>query len=343
MDRSISDDEIAAYADFDNRYLVQDVERRKLASLPTVDLGAEAAPRALRKACIDIGFTYLAGHGFAPSEADALLEWGRRFFALPREEKTKLLYAEGRGYVPAGGLSASAGKAPDIKERLYLARQFAGAPAPDHLWPDERLLPGFRAFATQFLDKAVALVERIGATLAQSLDLDPHYFAREHGRFGATLAFNYYPPLDPKTIDPTQWSFSPHTDYGSFALVFQDGQGGLQVRNAGGDWIDVTPVEGTLVFNIGDLMALATNDLYTSNLHRVANFNPRERISATLFVGPPPSAEIRCLPNCEGPGNPARYPPVNAEEYTNALVEAYHRTGRPGIGAQTQRRFQRQG
>ena len=245
---------------------------------------------------------------------------------------------------PAGSGPAKSDKAPDLKERLYFARAFAtdDADPAQHLWPDEQALPGFRPFVSGFLDQSIALAERMGRALALSLGLDQEYFEREHGRFGATLVFNYYPPLDPATIDPTQWSFSPHTDYGSYALVFQDALGGLQVRNAAGQWIDVVPVPDTLIFNIGDLMALATNDLYTSNLHRVANFNPRERVSVTVFVGPPATAEIACLETCQGPGNPARYPPVNADAYTQALVEAYHRTGRPGIAVQTARRFQRQ-
>ncbi len=177
--------------------------------------------------------------------------------------------------------------------------------------------------------------------MALSLDLDAGYFERQTGRFGGSLVFNYYPPLDRATIDATQWSFSPHTDYGSFTLVFQDELGGLQVRNAAGDWIDVAPVPDTRIFNIGDLFALATNDLYTSNLHRVANFTDRDRVSVTFFVGPPSDAEISCLETCQGPGNPPRYSPVNAADYTRALVEQYHRTGRPGIAVQTARRFQR--
>ena len=113
------------------------------------------------------------------------------------------------------------------------------------------------------------------------------------------------------------------------------------MRNAAGAWIDVAPVADTIIFNIGDLLALATNDLYTSNLHRVANFSDRDRVSVTVFIGPPDGAEIGCLETCQSPDNPARYPTVNAGEYTRALIEQYHRTGRPGIAAQTARRFQR--
>jgi isopenicillin N synthase-like dioxygenase len=342
MDRIETDGDVATYADFDNRYLRPGVARSSLATLPLIDLASPGAAQDIRKACIDIGFFYVKGHGFAAAEVSALLDWGRRFFALPRAAKDKLLYAEGCGYVPPGGLSpGKSDQAPDIKERLYFAREFTtgGDAAAQHRWPDDADLPGFRAFVTRFIERCVTLAQGMGRALAQSLGLAPEYFEREYGRFGATLVFNYYPPLDPATIDPTQWSFSPHTDYGSFAFVFQDALGGLQVRNAAGQWIDVVPISDTLVFNIGDLMALATNDLYTSNLHRVANFNARERLSVTLFIGPPTTADIRCIETCQGPDNPPRYAPVNAEEYTRALIEAYHRTGRPGIAAQTARRF----
>ena len=123
--------------------------------------------------------------------------------------------------------------------------------------------------------------------------------------------------------------------------MIQDALGGLQVRNAAGQWIDVAPVPGTLIVNIADLFALATNDLYTSNLHRVANFAPRERSSISFFVSPPATAEIAVLDTCCGPGNPPRYAPVNADAYTRALIDQYHRTGRPGIAPQTASRFKR--
>jgi isopenicillin N synthase-like dioxygenase len=357
---TIGDGQVDGFADFDNRYLRQGVARSDLANLPVIDIspfvaGGDAASRAavarqIRQASIDIGFFYARGHGFSTAELKALLDWGLRFFHMPRAEKDKLFSKAGRGYVPPGGLSADANKdkAVDLKERLYFAREFAlsaaeqrGAYPPGaHLWPDEAALPGFRRFATETMGKSVALIQKLGFALARSLDLDDSYFERENGRFGSTMVYNYYPPLDRATIERTQWSFSPHTDYGSFTVVVQDENGGLQVRNAAGQWIDVTPIAGTVIVNIGDLVALATNDLYTSNLHRVANFSGRERISVSFFVGPPSTAEIRCLETCQSPDNPPRYPPVNAEEYTRALIEQYHRTGRPGIAATTASRFQ---
>ena len=360
MVETIVDGEVGLYSDFDNRYLRQGVERSDLAALPVVDIspfmtrgdeaGRARVAREIRQACIDIGFFYMTGHGVPPAEIEALLGWGRRFFALPLAEKKKLQWSNGRGYVPPGGLNADANaeRAPDLKERLYFAREFAlaaaehGAYTPaQHLWPEESALPGFRAFVEDFTFRTVGLTQRVGWALARSLDLDEGFFERENGRFGGSLVYNYYPSLDRATLARTQWSFSPHTDYGSFTIVAQDGHGGLQVRNAAGGWIDVTPIPGTLIVNMGDLVALATNDLFTSNLHRVANFSGEERISVSFFVSPPASAEISCLKTCQGPDNPPRYAPVNADEYVRALIEQYHRTGRPGIAVQTASRFTR--
>ena len=45
--------------------------------------------------------------------------------------------------------------------------------------------------------------------------------------------------------------------------------------------------------------------------------------------------EVRCVPTCVGPDNPARYEPVLAETYVRTLLEQSYRTGRPGVAQQT--------
>lgn len=357
MVETIGDGDVALYADFDNRYRAA-APRTGLTKLPVIDItpfraGGTAQERrrlaqAIRAASIDIGFFYLKGHGFSPEELEALLGWGRRFFALPPAEKLKIHWRNdpGKGYVPPGGLNPEADKGADLKERLYFAREFALSAAEHDRYPpgrsqwlEERALPGFRAFVTGVIEKSVGLTKLLGEAFAASLDLPLAYFDETYGRSGVTLVYNYYPPLDPATLEKTQWSFSPHTDYGTFTFVVQDETGGLQVRNAAGQWIDIAPMPGALIVNIGDLLALATNDLYTSNLHRVANFSGKERLSVSFFVNPGAAAEIACLETCQSADNPPRYPAVNAEEYVKALIEQYHRTGRPGIAVQTASRL----
>ena len=97
---------------------------------------------------------------------------------------------------------------------------------------------------------------------ALSLGLPEDYFDSDYRRPGTSLMLNYYPPVDPAKLEATQWSFSPHADYTAFTVLLQDDSGGLQARNSAGDWIDVPPMDGTFVVNVGNLLARWTNDLY---------------------------------------------------------------------------------
>jgi len=332
--------------------------RHARATLPVIDIapflnGGSAAERAavareLRRVCIDIGFFYLVGHGIGAAELDEALARGRDFFRLPLEEKEKLRFNAARfGYFPLGGAN-DYGKAGDLKERFSLTREaIPGEPeegnfgAGQSVWPDEAVLPGFRAFFTAHISKRVELTRALARVFALSLDLPQDYFDAAFRHLGCVLMFNYYPKiaLPAADEDPARWSFSPHTDYGAFTLLLQDALGGLQVRNSAGAWIDATPLPGSFVVNIGDMFAMWTNDLYKSSLHRVMNGSDAERISLALFTYPQGRTEIACLPSCMSGDNPPRYAPVEADSYKRALVEHAARAGKPGLSTRTEERL----
>lgn len=63
-----------------------------------------------------------------------------------------------------------------------------------------------------------------------------------------------------------------HSDSGVLTLLLQQpGTSGLQARNSDGVWVDVPPIPGTLVVNIGELLQLATGAPWA-----------RERISSAV-------------------------------------------------------------
>jgi isopenicillin N synthase-like dioxygenase len=364
MVQTTNDGDVSGFDDFDNRYLVGEkgfgIKRAALKSLPVIDGspfvtgGTDAQRRRvaqeIRKACIDVGFFYLTGHGLAASELRDAIMWGHRFFELPLEAKMTV-HTQGPGqpgFMRVGGINPEKNpdQAADLKERFIMSRErFPDEPTGERSiagltrWPSEEVLPGFTSFMKAHLAKRVTLAQAVARAFALSLDLSEEYFDRFFRQLGVVSIINYYPPLNPEALKRTQWSFSPHTDYGGFTLLSQDSLGGLQVRNSAGEWIDVPPIDGAFVVNLGDLMATWTNDLYKSNLHRAANVSGEARISIPFFASPADDAVIQCVETCQSPANLPRYAPVVAGEYIRTLMEQADRTGRPGISKKTASRM----
>jgi isopenicillin N synthase-like dioxygenase len=356
MAETIRDGEVSHFADYDNSVLRQPSKRASLARLPVIDIapfvcGGDPAAKArvgaeLRQACIDIGFFYLVGHGIAQAETDRLHELGEQFFRLPIEDKAKIDVAHSptrEGYFRPGGYGPTTSATADIKERFQYhrppaqvlteaARQRTGQPQ----WP---AIEGFEAFIRAHTEKRVVLAQQLARAFAVSLHLPEHYFDAFYRNLSATMMFNYYPPIDPAELKPDQWSFSPHTDYGTFTILSQDRLGGLQARNSSGEWIDVPPMEDTFVINVGDTLQMWTNDVFVSTLHRAANTFGKARISVAFFTEPQEDTLVECLPTCQSGDNPPKYPPVISHDYTRSLIEQAHRTGRPGVSTRTAERF----
>lgn len=320
------------------------VQRSAIDRLPIIDVSALLAPgdrearsrvgREIRQACIDIGFFYISGHGFSEAEMEETLEHGRRFFSLPLETKMRSAVtatSEKMGFLQVGGMNpaANTAKRPDLKERLFLPRapEPGETPPPPAPWPSEDVLPGFAGFVNVQIAKKVLLARSLARGFALSLELEENYFDEYYSRPGVVNALNYYPPVGPATAGEQQWGFSPHTDYGSFTILLQDDHGGLQAENSDGQWIDVPPIPGTFVVNVGDLLERWTNNFYVSTLHRAINLKPEPRISNSFFVYPDPASEIRCLDTCQSPGNPSRFEPVNSGAYIESLFSQVFRTG----------------
>lgn len=64
------------------------------------------------------------------------------------------------------------------------------------------------------------------------------------------MVAHYYPycPQPDLTVGITS-----HTDPGALTILQQDHRGGLQVK-CGAEWVDIKPVPGALVINIGDIL-----------------------------------------------------------------------------------------
>jgi isopenicillin N synthase-like dioxygenase len=307
---------------------------------PIVSLRAfETAADATRKTiaeevdriCRTSGFLAITDHGVDQGVIDSA--WGRAksFFDEPVEVKQRAR-APYPGY-PYGylgpnseALAASRGVAtpPDLKE------SFNGGPLSvppgltdkealsfcyaETIWPEAPV--GFRPAWQNYYRAMEDLAARIMKMFAVALSLPDDYFASfiDHP-ISALRALNY--PEQTVAPQPGQLRAGAHSDYGSLTILLpQAGSKGLQIARPDGSWMDVPPVPGAFVINIGDLMQLWTNDRWVSTVHRVANpANPEEararRQSFAFFHQPNWFAEIASLVPDEAP----KYAPVLSGPY----------------------------
>jgi len=310
------------------------------AGLPILDMRLLHGPaeakarfgRALREACVGTGFFYIAHHGVPAALIGRVLSEAQSFFALPEAEKLALdlkRNRHNRGYEAMRAQTLEAGTPPDLKEGYYLGqdlplddpRVLAGAfNHGPNVWPPGRA--GFRAAMEEYSAVMVELSVLLMHGLALSLDLDWDYFDRFCTDPLYILRLLHYPP-QPANPQPGEKGCGAHTDWGTLTLLYQDPVGGLQVQDVAGRWLDAPPVPGTFVVNIGDMVARWTNDLYTSNMHRVVNLSGRDRYSIPFFFEGHADHSIACLPTCQDAANPPRYAPVSVTEH---LLEMYRRT-----------------
>ncbi|KAL8105822.1 hypothetical protein AgCh_029571 [Apium graveolens] len=120
--------------------------------------------------------------------------------------------------------------------------------------------------------------------LSEGLGLDKNKL-KEMTCLDARMMVNHYYPYCPQA-DLTV-GITSHTDPGVVTLLVQNEVGGLQVKNGEDDWIDVEPVPGAFVINIGDILQIMSNDEYKSVQHRVlANPCQEPRVSVAVFLNP---------------------------------------------------------
>jgi isopenicillin N synthase-like dioxygenase len=306
-----------------------------VSGFPVIDLGAfEAATGDDRAAlaaevdaiCRETGFLAIGNHGIPEAVIDAQWQAVTDFFALPSEAKQRVA-APYKGY-PYGylgpgseALAASRGQQtpPDLKE------SFNGGPLsvpvdeidPDALafcyaatlWPDQP--PGFRPAWEAYYAAMENLAARIMELFAAALGLAPGFFALHISQpISALRALNY--PAQDRPPEPGQLRAGAHSDYGSLTILLpQAGSRGLQILSPSGGWVEVPPIPGAVVINIGDLMARWTNDRWVSTLHRVVNDGTtKARLSLAYFHQPNWHAEIANLTD-----QPAKYPAVRSGPY----------------------------
>lgn len=312
-------------------------------SVPVVDIspyvgeGGEAAraevAAKIDAACTEVGFIQIVGHGIPSDVLDMFMAAMDEFFALPLETKKSYRTPPriNRGYAPpkTESLSLSLGIESANRMNDFFEAFNVGVPAsdyPDHtlpaddyaenLWPAE--LVKFRAGVSGYFAEAARVARTLTRIFADALDLDPRFFDGYTDHSLDVLRMNNYalPPGEIE-VDGELTGMGAHTDYGIVTVLWADQVAGLQVLGHDGSWNDVSPIDGALLVNLGDLMARWTNERWMSTVHRVkppiVGGSIRRRRSAAYFHDGNIDATIATLPSCVGTGS--KYPPVTVAEH----------------------------
>lgn len=273
-----------------------------------------AVANQIRWALSNVGFMYVKNHGIDRDFVDSVFDVTRRFFALPMEDKMKLHVGNSdvalRGYIEPFGENTNPGKTRDLKECLDIGPERAALSGPffgPNQWPAE--FPEFQDLVYGYHQKMVALSTGLLKGIALSLDLPGNHFEKLMRNPISIQRLLHY-PSQTGYVGEDIIGIGAHTDYGNLTILAQDDVGGLQVMNRDGDWIEGTPIPGTFVINIGDLIQRLTNDIYLANMHRVVNTSGRQRYSIPFFIDADFDAVIKPLDSCVSEANPLRYQPV---------------------------------
>lgn len=201
------------------------------------------------------------------------------FFKLPDNVKSKYAIDVSRnaGWETMAQIRPSTGVA-DLKESMQLS--FHGI---EDLWPTSEDSPAFRTRCEYFMQQCNEVSLKLLSCLAIGLGFDEDYFTRCHDVTRPdilnTLRLLHYHDITGQVFPSNYWRAGAHTDFDTLTLLFQrPGENGLEVcpgREAstafghGDHWTAVTPQEGDIVCNIGDMIMRWSDDRLKSNFHRV--------------------------------------------------------------------------
>ena len=269
------------------------------------------------------GFAVVADHGVDLGVIERAVADTKAFFALPDAVKRRY-HVPGsggaRGYTPFGVETAKDAQVHDLKEFWHVGRELPVGHRyrrymPDNIWPAE--VTGFRTHLTALYDALDAAGATLLRAIARYLKLDERFFDDKVRLGNSVLRLLHYPPVP---ADAPGVRAGAHEDINVITLLLGAEEAGLEVKTRDGQWLAITPPEGALVVNVGDMLQRLTNHYLPSTTHRVVNPAPERRgfarYSTPFFLHFEPEYRIETLPGCVTAEAPDRYPePITADEF----------------------------
>ncbi|XP_032676429.1 UPF0676 protein C1494.01 [Odontomachus brunneus] len=273
--------------------------------IPIIDLahmGTEICPQKgvvkqvaskLLRALSEKGLALLVNHGIPECKMKAAYRALDAFCELPDETRAKYERAspDNHGYIKPGTEKFS--------DEMELRHAFNVTGCKGNL--PEKEVQGFQSAVDElerdFKQLATMLLAALSVGLEQSYDflLSKHAHILGSGN-ESTLRLLYYPPLSAPVQGLTRCG--AHCDYGTFTLLAQDCEGGLEIQTLHGErWGRVGHLPGAILVNTGELLAHWTNGQLPALRHRVVmpEHCGRGRHSIAFFIHPDDDVAVEPL------------------------------------------------
>lgn len=298
-----------------------------MTNMPDISLAggdANAIAQALGNSFKTYGFAKVVDHGLDPQLVRDAWRLSKELFDQPESEKWRgydAAIAGQRGYTPFKTEIAKGADHHDLKEFWHVGRTLPASHPLEgqmlaNIWPDSVL--GFR----EVFERLYADFDRVGARIlsyiAIYLGLPEQWFADKINVGNSILRLLHYPPIEGDTEGCIR--AGAHEDINLITLLLGAEEAGLQILRPDGSWMDVSPPEGGLAINVGDMLQRLCNHVLPSTTHRVVNPSGERskysRYSMPFFLHLNSDYPITTLPQCVSADNPDRYPePILADDY----------------------------
>jgi isopenicillin N synthase-like dioxygenase len=229
----------------------------------------------------ETGFAVLSNHPIPQKSVEAVYEDWEKFFKS--EEKNKYLFDPASirqaGYFPFKSENAKGYSAKDLKEFYHYREE---ADLPKGMGKNTQILLND---LTKLAQEVLSWLEKdLPEKIAQELSIPLHQMIQDSDM--TLLRILHYPPITEEDEEGAVRA-AAHEDIDLLTILPAATTPGLQVQDKRGNWHDVACEYGSLVFNAGDMLQMATQEYYKSTTHRVINPVGKEalisRYSLPLF------------------------------------------------------------